>query len=233
VAGCEAAFGRPQPFKRHGTEVTVKTCVYVDAYNLYYGSLLGTPYKWLDLGALCAKLLPNDEIVRIRYCTALVKPHPGKTGTDLRQQTYLRALKTVPNLSIHLGRYQQKNKRMRLAKTPSKGSAFVEVVCSEEKGSDVNLASYMLVDALGRECDKTVLISNDSDLKLPVQLLKDDLKQHVLVIAPTTNKGRYPSADLREAASAMQKLRAGPISASQFPPTIKDDNGVITKPAEW
>jgi hypothetical protein len=48
------------------------TNVYVDAFNLYYGSLKGTPYRWLDLGALCARLLPKDQINRIRYFTATV-----------------------------------------------------------------------------------------------------------------------------------------------------------------
>ena len=46
------------------------TNVYVDAFNLYYGSLKGTPYRWLDLGALCARLLSKDQINRIRYFTA-------------------------------------------------------------------------------------------------------------------------------------------------------------------
>ena len=29
-----------------------KTIVYIDGYNLYYGLLKGTAYKWLDLLAL-------------------------------------------------------------------------------------------------------------------------------------------------------------------------------------
>jgi hypothetical protein len=35
------------------------TNVYVDAFNLYYGSLKGTPYRWLDLGALCSCTSPT------------------------------------------------------------------------------------------------------------------------------------------------------------------------------
>jgi hypothetical protein len=45
------------------------TNVYVDGFNLYYGCLKGTPYKWLDLGALCQVLLPPNKIQRIRYFT--------------------------------------------------------------------------------------------------------------------------------------------------------------------
>lgn len=38
------------------------TNVYVDGFNLYYGCLKGTPYKWLDLGALFQALLPSNKI---------------------------------------------------------------------------------------------------------------------------------------------------------------------------
>jgi len=41
------------------------TIVYVDGFNLYYGALKGTPYKWLDIHALSRRLLPNDQIVTI------------------------------------------------------------------------------------------------------------------------------------------------------------------------
>ncbi len=46
--------------------------VYVDAFNLYYGAVKDTPYRWLDLDALCRRLFPRDEINRIRYFTAIV-----------------------------------------------------------------------------------------------------------------------------------------------------------------
>lgn len=51
--------------------------VYVDGFNLFYGALRGSPHRWLDLGALCSALLPNDEIRRIRYFTARVTSRPG------------------------------------------------------------------------------------------------------------------------------------------------------------
>jgi len=31
--------------------MALKTNVYIDAFNLYYGFLRKTPYRWLDLGA--------------------------------------------------------------------------------------------------------------------------------------------------------------------------------------
>jgi hypothetical protein len=36
---------------------------YIDGFNLYYGALKGTPYKWLDIVALARRLVPNDHLV--------------------------------------------------------------------------------------------------------------------------------------------------------------------------
>lgn len=52
------------------------TNVYIDGFNLYYGCLKRSPYKWLDLGSLCSQLLPQNDIKRIRYFTARVKARP-------------------------------------------------------------------------------------------------------------------------------------------------------------
>ena len=43
----------------------VKTNIYVDGFNLYYGAVRRTPYRWLDIPAMCRKLLPRHEIARI------------------------------------------------------------------------------------------------------------------------------------------------------------------------
>src|SRR3977135_1943982 len=82
-----------------------RTIVYVDGFNLYYGSLKPTPYKWLDVGRLCALMLPQDDIVAINYYTALVSARPGNPSAPSDQQVYLRALRTIPNLSITYGHF--------------------------------------------------------------------------------------------------------------------------------
>jgi hypothetical protein len=50
--------------------------VYVDGFNLYYGALKRTPYKWLDLGKLAEILLPTDTVQEIHYFTARVSSRP-------------------------------------------------------------------------------------------------------------------------------------------------------------
>ena len=54
-----------------------RTNVYIDGFNLFYGALKGSEYKWLDLEALCRQLLPKDSIHRIRYFTAKVTATAG------------------------------------------------------------------------------------------------------------------------------------------------------------
>jgi len=122
----------------------LRTNVYVDGFNLCYGCLKGTPYKWLDLDAMCRRLLPKHELSRIRYFTAIISARPLDPSGPVRQQAYLRALATMPHVSIHLGHFLTSHVRMPLAVPPARGPRTVEVIKTEEKGSDVNLATYLL-----------------------------------------------------------------------------------------
>ena len=97
------------------------TYVYVDAFNLYYGCLKDTPYRWLDLGSLCRHLLPGHTVDGIRYFTAVVESRPGDPQQQQRQQAYLRALLTIPGLTVHLGSFLTNTVRLR-SRVRSRGS---------------------------------------------------------------------------------------------------------------
>ena len=133
----------------------MKTNVYVDGYNLYYGAVKNTPYKWLNIAAVCALLLPNDQVNRIRYFTALVLPRPNDPDQRTRQQTFIRALETIPNLSVHMGSFLSHNVSMKR----TDGHGFAEVIKTEEKGSDVNIATHLLVDAFKNDYELAVICS--------------------------------------------------------------------------
>ena len=92
--------------------MALKTYVYIDAFNLYFGALKKTPHRWLDLSKLCQHLLPKNDVTRINYYTALVKAHPKDPQQPVRQQTYLRALRTDPRIKIHLGHFLTHNIQM-------------------------------------------------------------------------------------------------------------------------
>lgn len=154
------------------------TDVYVDGFNLYYGCLKGTPYKWLDLGALCQVLLPPNKLQRIRCFTAKVNGQ-ADPQQPVRQGTYLRALQTVPGLTVHLGHFLSSTAHMPPASPAPGGPRTVEVIKTEEKGSDVNLATYLLADAFRADADTFVVVSNDSDLTEPIRLVSQELGYRV------------------------------------------------------
>ena len=173
--------------------------------------------------------MPRHTIGRIRYFTALVTSRPGDPTQAQRQQAYLRALQTVPNLTIHYGHLLPKTKRRPRARRPRTGPRVVEILDTEEKGSDVNLASYLLLDGFEDQYELAVVISNDSDLQLPISIVRTRLRKEVGVFDPS----RRRSFELHDAASWYRRLRRGPLSASLFPDTLLDERGPITKPAGW
>ena len=80
------------------------TNFYIDAFNLYYGCLKNAPqFKWLNLAEYCRREFPLDQVNRIHYFTAILKPRPTDPTQPQRQQTYLRALGTLPQVSVKLG----------------------------------------------------------------------------------------------------------------------------------
>lgn len=160
--------------------------VYVDGFNLYGGALKSSRHKWLDLAQLARRLAPRDDVRRIRYFTARVKARPNDPQQPMRQQAYLRALATIPHLTIHEGHFRSDVVRMY---SPTLGRT-IDVVKTEEKGSDVNLATYVLVDTFRHDCEGVMVLSNDADLKEPLRLVKEELGASVTVVNPGPSSKR-------------------------------------------
>ena len=160
--------------------------VYVDAFNLYYGCLMDTPYKWLNLRTLCELSFPADHIKDIHYFTARIKPNPHDPDKHVRQDTYFRALRTVPGLHIHEGTYSRKAVKLPLHPIPAPPTppTLVKVVKIEEKGSDVNLATRLLIDAFDKAFDAAVVITNDSDLAEPIRQVRRKFGYRVMILVP-------------------------------------------------
>lgn len=208
----------------------MKTIVYVDGFNLYYGAVKGTPYKWLDILALCKFLLPKNQIIQIKYFTALVTARPNDPDQPNRQQLYLRALRTIPNLEIIYGHFLEHVITMPVAHPAPGTPKHVRVIKTEEKGSDVNIAAHLVNDGHKRRYEAAILISNDSDLVEPVKIVRHELKFPVGVLNPIPNK---PSHELRKFATFVKPIREGVLLASQFPSTLIDTVGTFYKPPSW
>jgi uncharacterized LabA/DUF88 family protein len=201
------------------------TFVYIDGFNFYYGAVKNTPYKWLDVGSFCTKILPNDRIEKIRYFTAKVKAHPGDPDQPNRQRIYLRALRTLPEVEIHFGSFLTNTVR----KPKADGSGYVEILDTEEKGSDVNLATYLVHDGHRDLYDTAVVISNDSDLAEAIKIVRMDLGKVVGVVNPH----KHASRQLTSQASFYKQIRQGVLRDSQFPDVISDSLGTFHKPRLW
>lgn len=156
-------------------------------------------WRWLDVRSLAATLVaeqsavwPGAMVERVVYCTARIKGAANPSGAA-DQDIYLKALLASGSVDhIEYGNYISKVIKRPLATedkqhkpvivhpnwpvtvqrngTSVPDATFMASVATyEEKGSDVNVAAHLLVDVLANGFDAAVVISNDSDLRWPVQ----------------------------------------------------------------
>lgn len=209
----------------------MRTRVYVDGYNLYYACLKRSPYKWLNVHALASMLLPRNRIGKLRYFTAKVSARPNDPDQPQRQQTYFRALHTVPDIEIHYGHFLTHEATMPDAATWRAGRYRpVRVIKTEEKGSDVNLATYLLMDAFDDLFDVAVIISNDSDLKEPIAQVRNRFGKKIVLLGP---KGTRMSGALRPLAHFIKQFGPSALAKAQFSIHLKDAVGEFQKPGRW
>jgi uncharacterized LabA/DUF88 family protein len=225
VAGREAALWAAFAY----LEVGIRTNVYIDGFNFYYGALRKTPYQWVNIRKLCELLLPKNTIADIKYFTALVSARPNDADQPVRQQLYLRALRTLPGVTIHLGHFLSHEVMMPLVVAPGQRQQYVRVLKTEEKGSDVNLATHLLHDAHMGRFDIAVVVSNDSDLLEPIKIVREQLGKKIGILNPHKN----PSRALLPHIDFIKQIRPGVLGASQFPETLNDATGTFTKPSAW
>ncbi len=217
-----------------------RLCVYVDGFNLYYGALKGrTGVRWLDLVALGRRLFPHDELFGVDYFTALVRPRAGNPTQLDDQRRYLRALTTRRELTVHYGTYLPQIKRRPLVRGQAGWSSGWPTTAqfhdSAEKGSDVNLATRLLVDGFNGRYDAAAVISNDGDLKMPVEVIRQELNLPVTIVNPDTKRRSHAlSPEPLPHNARYRTLRQSELRASQFPRRLKLPSGAaVTRPANW
>ena len=201
--------------------------MYIDGFNLYYGAVKDSPFRWLDVAALCQRMLPTDTIQSIKYFTAIVSGRPHDPQQPVRQQVYLRALRTIPNLRIMYGRFLTHSRRRVLTGTNPPQMVWVDE--TEEKGSDVNLAAHLLHDAFKGLFEVAVLVTNDSDLLEPVRIVRQDFNLSVGILNPH----QHHSTVLKPYATFMKRIRQSDVAACQFPTVMSDAKGQFHKPPGW
>lgn len=210
----------------------MRTIVYVDGFNLYYGALKNTPYKWLDLKALFTAVLPGHNILKIKYYTARVSARVDNPDAPTEQDAYLRAISAhIPELEISYGRFYVSTVNMRVANPKFPWQKFCNVIKTEEKGSDVNLALHLLNDAWQDKFDYGVVVSNDSDLAEGLRLVKKQHRKKIIHLVPGDPAYRQPAVQLKRFAHKSIFITPAALAASQLPNPIPGTT--IHKPVKW
>ena len=208
----------------------LNTLVYIDGFNLYY-SLKKTPYKWLNLQKLIENILEPSlhKILNIKYFTAI----PKRADSAQRQSVYIRVLKTLQNIDIIYGQFKKRQVKGKNIRT----NRILTIDKWEEKKSDVNIASYIVYDCCRENIDCIVLLSNDTDLTTPLEIVKYKLKKKIVIITPTQRVEslgdpilpRKSHVELRKLSQVSLSIEEQHLKSSQFPNVV---NG-ISKPKKW
>ena len=234
----------------------MRTRVYVDGFNFYYGCLKGTSLKWLDLLSLFEKqVLPSitAEIGgipltsyldhrAIKFFTAPILEKAAKANDSLScQEKYHAALEKYDAGRIELikGYYSLTESSAKLInsvrpKTWPRDCVDVPIWKLEEKQSDVNLALHALFDAMSGEIEHIVIVTNDTDIAPALQMIRSHSKAVVGLVIPTTDYKRMPNADLTKHAHWVRRqITLKEMQSCQLPRVIADRKRPISKPDSW
>lgn len=221
-----------------------RTRAYVDGFNFYRGAFDEGPfgrYKWLDLAAYVRAVLAAGDrdrnpkcgpLDRVTYFTATVDQTPDRARWT-RQNAYLRALEAQPDTLLVYGRHRVYEQRFRLADPADHecGRTSVTVLKPEEKQSDVNLASRMLLDGFRDEYDTAVLISDDSDFVGAIGIIRQELHKRVVVVKvrPTRRSVLKDYVDSMYDGGQTKFFADNQLDVSV---TVRS-GAVVTRPTDW
>jgi hypothetical protein len=216
-------------------------------------------WRWLDVRALATTLIgerrnwEDARVQRVVYCTAVIDGASNPKG-QLAQDVYLKALRASGSVDhIEHGYYvarvrsaplatQDAKGRPRLVRSDwpvvvhdgkrrvSGGMFMVSYAYREEKGSDVNVASHLLIDALQGNIDAALVISNDSDLRFPLQQARQHVPVGLVNPSPTYLAGALRGL-AREGAGRhfWRQLVASDFRNHQLP----DPAANYSRPEDW
>lgn len=235
--------------------------IYIDGYNLYYGSLKHGPNRWLDPIKLITQVIKEsapphllyttDIEVKVKYFTSLVEPKVTFSHTAKRdQEAYHSALLASYSedvLDIIYGYHSVRPYNQRLVdednpKSLHPGCENVSVWRIEEKQTDVNIAVEAMKDALTDSRQQhMVFVSNDTDFVRLYKTLQTMENVDVGIVTPGLEESRSPTGVLAECSSWLRLyFKSEELEAAQLPYKITEQQREqlpiklpIRKPIEW
>jgi uncharacterized LabA/DUF88 family protein len=185
-----------------------KAAFYIDGFNLYHSIkvLKNEQLKWLSLMSLAQMLIPkrDEEVVAVKYFSALA--HKRGIASVEKHKTYISALQSE-GVECILGRFKNQQRRCRACESTWQHP--------EEKETDVNIAIQMVADGFNNQYDVCYLVSADTDLVPPLQMIRKMLpnKSVVAVSPPNRPHGQH----IRKIAHRSLKLNAGQLERCRLP----------------
>lgn len=229
----------------------MRTAFFVDGYNLFYGLLAGTPYKWLNLAQLMAHIArvenPRSLLASVDYFTSSVKPGLATRGIVSKeaQDSYVRALK-ASKVTVHYGRHQLERAHAPRFVSKQVGASrqdTVDIWKLEEKETDVHIAISMYRTASRQEIlpwekrvEQLVLVSGDTDMAPALRAIREDFPHlKIGVILPyRTGSKRLAPGSLREHAHWTRRVvSCDELQSHQFPNRVPTHKAPAIKPDYW
>lgn len=236
LSGRQAASGR----LCHFWTTDLRTIVYIDGYNLYYGLLRNSPFKWLDLFALFRDhvLAQDAELLTVRYYTAPVLGRMcDSPESPQRQRIYLQALrKRYPReIVIIEGKMIAATPFQRLVRPLAEVPHVekVQVYDFIEKKTDVNLAADLINGAWSKAYEQAVVCSNDTDLEAALASVRQyhpHLRLGLVAPIPGDDQRRI-ATDLKRHTHWAKPLSVIHLSRAQLPDRISGTT--LSRPASW
>ncbi|WP_419739514.1 NYN domain-containing protein [Ruegeria sp.] len=219
------------------------TIAYVDGFNLYHLALQDTAYRWSNPKLLLENVLGHaDCIDTLKLYTARVS---SKIDADAprKQQVYLNALGTIPEIEITFGSFQVNDKWRRISEDMTKvfkpTAHLVRVVNPEEKGSDVNLGAHLLRDGFTGAYEQAIVCTNDTDLCEPIRIVVQEIGKPVFLITPN-NKIKRPVPTAKKLVTAVGDvgnvfhMRNNHLKNAMLPQNLLGKGGKpILMPPSW
>lgn len=235
----------------------LRTRIYIDGYNFYYGCLRGTPHKWLDLLPLFENhILPSalvkdgDGQIRqsvllptpsIKFFTAkIIESVARATDSVSSQARYHTALRKLYDGRIELveGYYAVNKMKVKVVDAdepnrPPRECQEVQAWKVEEKQSDVDLALQVYHDAFTGQIDHAVIVTHGTDIAPALAMIRAHTQVLMGVVVPTTDHTRPPNTDLVKLAHWTRRhINASELAACQLPRVIPGKRPTI-KPDSW
>lgn len=138
------------------------------------------------------------------------------------------ALGTLPHLTIHRGQFKTRQKWMPLVTPCPHCGDKAHIWRTDEKASDVNLATHLLVDAYENLYDVGWIISMDTDLRAAIHAARYVFRKKIGVVIPRPTGGRH----LFEA-DYFEHIRDSSLALTQFSNPVKHGKTLIHKPRDW